>query len=172
MHIKEIYQAIYRRLDDLTPLPVDCGELCGKLCCQPSEEEELGMYLYPGEESLFYGNDSFKIVDSELTYQNGKHAKLVCCTRPCERSTRPLSCRIFPLVPYFRRGSDVRIILDPRASTCPLTHPAASPYIMRNFRLEVWHAFRVLSRFCEVADFLEALTDILDDTMKWREKLR
>ncbi|MBQ3226861.1 MAG: hypothetical protein IJB48_07380 [Clostridia bacterium] len=168
MHIKEIYKAIYERLDTLTPLPVDCGNLCGKLCCQPSEEDEVGMYLFPGEEALFKGLDGFRILDSEFTYKNGKNAKLICCTRPCERSLRPLSCRIFPLIPYFRHGSPVRIILDPRATICPLTHPEASPYIECEFKREVTRAFRLLSRFSEIADFLDALTDILDDYNKLR----
>ena len=164
MHISEIYRAIYRHLDNLTPLPIDCGELCGKLCCKPSDTgEDIGMYLFPGEEALFKGNDGFVITDSDFTYADGKCAKLISCTRPCERSDRPLSCRIFPLVPYYRKGSGVRIITDPRAVTCPLTHSIAKPYIDRNFRLEVWHAFRVLSRFPEIAEFLEALADILDD---------
>ncbi len=163
MHIKEIYKAIYQHLDDLTPLPLDCGELCGKLCCSSYDNDETGMYLFPGEEALFIGNNGFKIIDSEFTYKNGKCAKLVCCTRPCERNERPLSCRIFPLVPYFRKGSQVRIILDPRAVSCPLTHPEASPYISREFKLEVLKAFRLLSKFSEISDFLDALTDILDD---------
>lgn len=165
MHIKEIYREIYRRFDNLTPLPVDCGSLCGKLCCQSSEDEENGMYLFPGEEALFRGAEGFRLLESELTYADGKRVKLLCCTKPCLRETRPLSCRIFPLVPYYRRGSTVRIITDPRASACPLTHPIAKPYINKKFRLETAKAFRLLSQFTEIADFLEALTDVLDDTI-------
>ena len=163
MHIKEIYRAVYSRLDELTPLAADCGELCGKLCCQQPTGEDCGMYLFPGEEALFAGLDGFRMIDSEFTYSAGKRAKLLCCTRPCERSARPLSCRIFPLVPYFRHGSCVRVITDPRAAACPLTHPDAAPFMQKEFRLAVLHAFRLLSRFSEIADFLDALADILDD---------
>ncbi len=171
MHIKEIYRMLYRRLDDITPLPTDCGALCGKLCCQSSEAEENGMYLFPGEESLFDDLNGFIITDSDFTYGIGKRAKLLCCTKPCKRETRPLACRIFPLAPYFRHGSAVRMIIDPRAAICPLTHPIAKPYIDRLFRLEVWKALRLLSQFSECADFLEAMTDILDDTIALKGSL-
>ncbi len=171
MHIREIYQAVYRRLDTLTPLSVDCGALCGKLCCQSPDGEDAGMYLFPGEESLFWGLDGFYMLDSALTYAGGKSAKLLCCTQPCQRSLRPLSCRIFPLVPYYRRESGVRIIFDPRARFCPLSDPSAKPYLERDFKLEVWHAFRLLSKISEVAAFLEALTDVLDDFTSLRGTL-
>lgn len=171
MHIKEIYQVLYQRLDKLTPLPFDCGSLCGKLCCQSSETEENGMYLFPGEESLFRALDGFRVTDSDLTYGSGKRVKLLCCTKPCQRETRPLSCRIFPLAPYFRRGSTLRLITDPRAAICPLTHPIAKPYIEHGFRLEVLKALRLLSELSECADFLEALTDVLDDTIALKGSL-
>lgn len=171
MHIKEIYRVLYQRLDELTPLPFDCGSLCGKLCCQSSAEEENGMYLFPGEETLFQNKSGFFITNSSLTYANGKVVKLLCCTEPCQRDARPLSCRIFPLVPYFRRGSAVRVIADPRATVCPLTHAIAKPYIERQFRLEVWKAMRLLSGISDCADFLEVLTDVLDDTIALKGSL-
>ena len=163
MHISTIYQLIYKRLDALTPLPLDCGSLCGKLCCESGGGDETGMYLFPGEEALFRGKEGYRILPSNFIYGNGKRANLLLCTQPCKREERPLSCRIFPLVPYYRRGSGVRIILDPRASICPLTHPEARGCISRLFAAELLLAFRLLSAFTPVQDFLEGLTNILDD---------
>ena len=32
------YEKIYRRLDDVSPLPFDCGTLCGSVCCGTEDE--------------------------------------------------------------------------------------------------------------------------------------
>jgi hypothetical protein len=42
------YKRAYARLGRLTPIPADCGKLCGKRCCQGGEDD--GMILFPGEE--------------------------------------------------------------------------------------------------------------------------
>ena len=34
----------------LTPMITDCGALCGAACCQPDEDGQGGVYLFPGEE--------------------------------------------------------------------------------------------------------------------------
>lgn len=49
---KRAYTKIYQLLDRATPLKEDCGKLCQKACCH-QENQELGMYLLPGEEALF-----------------------------------------------------------------------------------------------------------------------
>ena len=160
MKITELYKQIYRRFDNLTPIPFDCGELCGKLCCQG--DDESGMYLFPGEELLFSGNDNFTVLPSEFI-SAGKPVQLLVCHGPCRRTERPLSCRIFPLVPYLKKGSALRVVPDPRASICPLTHPEAMGCIDKEFIREVRYAFSVLSKVPEVRTFLEDLSDLLDD---------
>ncbi|WP_286726274.1 hypothetical protein [Pelotomaculum sp. PtaB.Bin117] len=50
------WDRIYRLLDDITPLAVDCGRLCGSACCS-EWEQGAGIYLLPGEESMFSGFD-------------------------------------------------------------------------------------------------------------------
>ena len=55
LNIREIYKEIYKRFDTLTPVPFDCGEHCGKLCCEG--DDESGMYLFPGEKALFVGKE-------------------------------------------------------------------------------------------------------------------
>ena len=48
---KRTYRAIYRLLDRVSPVPFDCGTICGAACCNAAaEDESLGMMLLPGEE--------------------------------------------------------------------------------------------------------------------------
>ena len=44
-------------LDSVCPIDGDCGRLCGAACCTAGDTdgEELGIYLYPGEEKLGLG---------------------------------------------------------------------------------------------------------------------
>ena len=160
MNICELYQQIYRHFDDLTAVPFDCGKLCGKLCCQG--DEESGMYLFPGEESLFFGKENFSVVPTDFM-SGGKQVKLLVCHGPCMRTDRPLSCRIFPLIPLYRKGCTLQIIHDPRAAICPLTHPEAADCISKRFYTEVEYAFRLLVKIPAVAMFLDDLSYVLDD---------
>ncbi len=46
---RKTYKRLYRLFDRATPLPVDCGAVCGKACC--AGDEKTGMLLFPGEET-------------------------------------------------------------------------------------------------------------------------
>lgn len=169
MQATELYKSIYRLWDDITPLCTDCGTLCNHACCKPDPFGENGMYLFPGEEKLFYNNANYRVLDTAFYYTDTKHAKLVVCRGACQRDMRPLSCRIFPYVPYYRKGSGFKIIPDPRAySVCPL----ARNYKYVNFEKKYFRAihktFSLLTRFSVVCDFLEGLSDILDDCNNFR----
>ncbi|MBR6729395.1 MAG: hypothetical protein IKL80_04455 [Clostridia bacterium] len=160
MHISKIYKEIYKRFDSVTPLHVDCGELCDKLCCRG--DDESGMYLFPGEARLFYGNKNFSVLPTDLAVQ-GKEVKLLVCHGPCSRMDRPLACRIFPLFPYYTRQEGLKIITDPRAVLCPLSHPSAAPYIRSDFKKRIEKTFRLLLKFPEIADYLEAISESFRD---------
>ena len=168
MHISELYKSIYHFWDDTTPLYGDCGTLCQKACCMSDEEEEeTGMYLFPGEKALFQDNAGFKILSSDFSYGKETYADLLICNTPCSRDERPLSCRIFPLIPYYKNGV-LSIIQDPRAkSICPLAQKKALSYLNPTFILKTEKTFRLLLCFAEVRDFLSGLTEILDDYMKF-----
>lgn len=166
MHISEIYKSIYKFFDDTTPLTVDCGKLCNGACCESDDNEETGMYLFPGEEVLFLNNPDFKVIDSEFEY-NGACAKIVICKGKCERALRPLSCRIFPLIPYIKNG-DFDIIFDPRAkSLCPLCDLPDFSQLNKEFIIKVRKVTELLMKFEKTKVFLESLTDILDDYLKF-----
>ena len=54
--MKRSIEKIYQRLDKVTPVDFDCGKLCDEVCCVYDAEdyrnEELALYLLPGEEEL------------------------------------------------------------------------------------------------------------------------
>ena len=92
---KEFYEELYKLLENVTPLPVDCGGLCEGACCRG--DEESGMYLFPGEEAMYDGSEKWlEICDSDFMFED-KPVKIAICDGTCDRKKRPLSCRIFPL---------------------------------------------------------------------------
>ena len=94
-------------IGDRTPLRIDCGKLCGAACCQPDEDGQGGMYLFPGEEALLPG-------------AGGDFAPIYTCDGRCARGERPLACRIFPLTPVKKEhGWGVKMDVRARAM-CPL----------------------------------------------------
>ncbi len=107
-------------LAEVTPLRRDCGRICGAACCSSLEGEETGMLLFPGEEELcreFPGGKLQRTEEGEW---------LLICSGSCDRQLRPLSCRIFPLLPVLRDG-EVRVETDLRAgAVCPLSRRGKS----------------------------------------------
>ena len=49
MNTAYIYLQLYKLFDDVTPVPVDCGQLCDKACCKG---DDSGMFLFPGEKEV------------------------------------------------------------------------------------------------------------------------
>lgn len=167
MHIEKIYKSIYDFYGDTTPLCVDCGKLCGGACCESDDNIEAGMYLFPGEEKLFIDNPDFKIIDSEFLY-GSKRAKILICKGVCERHLRPLSCRIFPIIPYIK-SDNFSLIFDPRAkSLCPLTSLSDINELEKVFIKKTKKVINLLMKFKETRLFLESLCDILDDYLNFR----
>ncbi len=100
-------------LDTATPLRRDCGRLCGAACCSPLPGEETGMLLFPTEEALYENAAGFELRPAAM-------GTLLICSGACDRAMRPLSCRLFPLLPVLR-GESVRAEMDLRAkAVCPL----------------------------------------------------
>lgn len=101
-------------LDAVTPLKTDCGRACGGACCQPDEDGQGGILLFPGEEALYADlPEGFSIREDHAVLPG---AKLLICDGFCERESRPLSCRLFPMLPT-RTGAR----MDRRAwAVCPL----------------------------------------------------
>ena len=61
LDMKKAIEEIYERLEKVTPVDFDCGSLCGEACCVydlKNPEEELALYLLPGEELMYEDSDS------------------------------------------------------------------------------------------------------------------
>ena len=105
---KKMYEKIFDILGELTPLKADCGVLCGGACCKG--DASIGMHLFPFEESSLHVSEN---------KENG--VRLALCDGSCDRTGRPLSCRIFPFFPTVDDRGKVYIEADMRAyRLCPL----------------------------------------------------
>ena len=101
-----------------TPLKTDCGALCAHACC--AGDDQTGMILFPGEEAL-YENCAFgRVIEADFLL-GGSPAKLFVCLGRCERGSRPLACRLFPLFLAFLKNGGTKVRIDDRArAVCPL----------------------------------------------------
>ena len=160
---EEFYNMLYAVLGDVTPLKVDCGKLCGGACCEVTDEI-TGMYLFPGEEVMYKSMPKWgKIYDTDFSY-NGKAVELFTCTGKCDRKRRPLSCRIFPLVPYVKKDEKMEIRMDIRGrGMCPLIAAMNVEDLAPDFVKNVTSAMRLCMANPEVREFLYALTETLDE---------
>lgn len=161
--MKQFYENIYSILSSLTPLRGDCGRACGKACCEGDKDGD-GMYLFPGEEVMYSPiPDWAQISETDFEYDNGSFAPLFSCDGVCERSLRPLSCRIFPLTPYIDKKGELKVIVDPRANgMCPLSALRVEDFDPR-FALAVKKVGMALCENEETKKFLTAFSQMLDE---------
>lgn len=149
-----------------TPLKnADCGRLCNAVCC--SGDENDCMFLLPFEDEIVKQN-GFAVCDTDGNY--GFSA--VTCKGVCRRNKRPLACRFFPLFPAIteKNGKDtVTVIIDPRASICPLTLENA--VIDRSFRRAVHKAGLYLLCDDEIRAYLKKITAELLEIEELKNKL-
>lgn len=151
------------KLNHVTPLKRDCGRVCGARCCRSCEGEETGMLLFPGEETLYRDREGWRILDTDS-------GKLVICPGECNREERPLSCRLFPLLPVIRNGV-VRAAMDQRArAVCPLARQGIRA-VDPAFAEAVREAGGLLAGDEAQRRMLERLTAEQDELRQLREKL-
>lgn len=153
--LPETLAACRALLETLTPLTGDCGAVCGGACCRSLEGDETGMLLFPGEEACYAGRDDYTVRPSAL-------GPVLLCHGQCDRSERPLSCRLFPLLPVLR-GEDVKVAMDLRArAVCPLARHG-----VRGVQSEMVEAVRACGRLLaddpDQRPFLEKLTAQQDE---------
>lgn len=134
---KSTFKAIYRLLDKVSPVPYDCGTLCGAACCTcgdspaaAGDDFQFGIYLLPGEDKLFTMKEDWLIWSAEQAEDFdfpeswfGKVYFVRCKTPPvCPREMRPLQCRFFPLTPHLTEDGRLQLILSPSVLPyqCPL----------------------------------------------------
>lgn len=117
--LPEVLQEARALFDHLTPLQADCGRLCSGRCCQPMEGENTGMLLFPGEAVYYESLPGYQVQQTPSGF-------LLTCSGRCQREDRPLSCRLFPLLPVLR-AEGVKVATDLRAKpVCPLARQGKS----------------------------------------------
>lgn len=151
-------------LEAVTPLRLDCGRQCGAACCQPDDEGKGGMLLFPGEEELY------SPPPEGFTIEETDEGLLLTCEGFCERSERPLSCRLFPLFVFPEGEMEYALATDPRGHiVCPLCG-----YGIRAFSPEfvsaVKQAAEVLMSSEKQRSFLLNTAQRIRDMQKWQEE--
>lgn len=147
------FDKIFKIMGELTPLKVDCGQLCGGACCKG--DSRTGMLLFPGEEST-------------LTVIKGEHGeRLAVCNGTCDRQSRPLSCRIFPFFPTISENGKIFVEPDLRAARlCPLIEHSDEIDFDPKFFKAVKKVGKILAKDDECRRFLEDITDEIDEIGK------
>ena len=169
MNTAYVYLQLYRLFDNKTPVPADCGRLCGKRCCKG---DDAGMFLFPGEQEVYklLSPSWISIESSDFTYEyNGRTYRLplALCSGSCDRYQRPLACRIFPLTPVLDNGA-LSIITDPRAyHMCPLAKAMLIDDFDRRFIKNIYRAFSLLMHNAQFAAFMEAYSEYINDFKKF-----
>jgi len=155
--------AAREKLNQVTPLKKDCGRVCGARCCRPLEGEETGMLLFPGEEDAYTGKAGWEV-------RKTARGNLLLCGGTCSREERPLSCRLFPLLPLIGDDGEIRVAVDLRArAVCPLVRQgkeAMNPAFIDAVR----EAGEILAAHDEQAVFLDLLAEEQEQLKELRKK--
>ena len=157
--------AAREKLNDVTPLRRDCGRVCSAACCRSLGGEETGMLLFPGEAENYKGKDGWEI-------RPAAQGELLICPGKCDRAERPLSCRLFPLLPLPREDGSIRVVTDLRAkAVCPLAgqgKTAMDPAFIEAVR----ETGEMLMRDEKQAAFLRALAEEQAELKELRKQFR
>ena len=146
---------LYELMEDVTPLALDCGALCDGACCKGGGGD--GMLLFPGEREYFAGRDGFTLIHDD---RYGCDAAV--CSGYCDRSERPLSCRIFPYQFYVSGSGNVTVAADVRAlGRCPLTEPDAE--VSRTFLRRLRMCAKLIENNGDLYDFVARISALLTD---------
>lgn len=157
----EDYHYLYRITAEPTPLRKNCGTLCGSVCCQPGPHNELGIYLFPGEEVMFTRRENWLIWEAQdpaeqlfpTSWPNPVY--FVRCMGPCPREARPLACRFFPLTPHLQPDGRLLLIYETLELPyqCPLI--VTGQPLQKKFIQTVNTAWLLMLKDQRIRDFVE-----------------
>lgn len=170
MNSAYVYLQLYKLFDKVTPIKVDCGQLCGSACCIG---DDTGMFLFPGENEVYkiLEPEWLKIEKTDFYYEfDGKkyNVPIAMCKGKCDRFERPLACRIFPLTPYMDKEGKISVIIDPRAKgICRLAKGFYLEDFDDKFVKNVERTFCLLSKNKRIRAFLEAYSRYLDEFLRF-----
>jgi len=148
------WKQAYDLLQTVTPLPWDCGRLCGKRCCRPTGDHTGAVPLLPGEEVILRHlepNDWFYL----SPHPDGGY--LLYCQGSCRRQHRPFVCRSFPLTAYLDAGGFLHVDFDKRGlAICPLIKPGRSKHLILqpSFIRRVRRAWTILCEEPAIARYI------------------
>ncbi len=145
----KMYEKLFKILSNHTPLKADCGVLCGGACCKG--DNNTGMILFPFEDTEL----EVKITDSG--------ERLAVCDGSCDRTKRPLACRIFPFFPTVDENGKVYVELDYRAyRVCPMVSHADEILFDKKFLKAIYRVGKVLVKDETCKEFLQKSTEEID----------
>lgn len=174
------WERVYNLLNEVTPLPVDCGLLCGSICCL-EWEKGVGMYLLPGEEVMFDRAEEWlawqEHASEEYEFCSGWRGSLyfVICRGVCPRDMRPFACRTFPVSPYLSPGGTLELRLEGAAiPVCPLVRAGDINVLDRRFLARARLAWEELLEDPLIREHVEWESRSLDRLADepWRKLLR
>jgi len=163
---KERIEKIYEILNRVSPVDYDCGKLCNQRCCtydgKDYSNDDLIIYLIPGEEKMFESSKSFEVKHFDIKEINYPHSwkegvYTVKCLNPpkCERQIRPIQCRTFPLIPHIDKSNHFYLIFDESEYPyeCPLIKENIS--LNEDFINETYKVWRLLLKNKLVYDLVD-----------------
>lgn len=162
-----LIKAARELLADATPLEFDCGTLCGHKCCTDFAPD-VGVYLIPGELSLFDGSEdwirwkfhSTRHYDFAPSWSRHGQIPFMQCTTLCDREKRPFECRTYPLVPCLNDDGTIEMRYSPWAEgVCPLTERYRLDQLRPEFVDLARRAWQVLMEDPEMLDHVKWLTE-------------
>lgn len=157
----EIYRHLYNITAAPTPLRDNCGILCGHICCRPGKHGELGIYLFPGEETMFTRREKWLTWEEHDPAEHGFPRSwegpvfFIRCNASCPRELRPLACRFFPLAPHLHRDGKLQMVYETMdlPYQCPLITSAIplQPEFTRTAKI----AWEIMLRDRRIRDLVE-----------------
>ncbi len=170
---KEQYQEIYENLNQVSPVDFDCGVLCGSVCCgcdivPDEQQEELGIFLMPGEEAMLEGDSDWldwKTARAEDVFfpwsWRGTNISYVRCKDPhhCHRAARSIQCRTFPVEPHILDDGRLSLIYNDMELPyqCPLIEQQVS--LNCDFLEATWNAWNTLLEDPRIRDLVMMNSD-------------
>jgi len=160
------WAGLYQQLDTITPLPVDCGKLCGSKCCT-EWDNGAGVYLLPGEEKIFQELDWCKITSVpkiEAAFP-GDYSYILHCRGKCPGRQRPLLCRTFPLAPYIEAEKDISLVFDEGGwLICPLVQLGDMDQLDPRFVRQVLLVWKLLAEHKAIKSYIKARSKEIDNS--------
>ena len=163
---KKEYQQIYEWTKNDSPLDTDCGRLCGAICC--ADTESYGIYLLPGEESMFTREEAWLTWEVQDADDPGfpdswsGPVYFLSCHGQCDRDKRPMQCRTYPAAPHLTEDGRFILILETLETSyrCPLIEdPSNLESFSHEWLHNLYHSWAMLLNDPLIYDLIQMDSD-------------